>query len=342
MVNKVNAKLSKRYIPKLNQSVSFIGLGTVELGRDWGIAGDNSLHPNERIAESILTTALVNGIDVIDSASSYQLSEERIGRYAPRSKHSYLLITKPGEHSLKADDAHCNVPAYDNIYCKKPGGVYNFSRKAILDDIQKSLKKLNVSQIDVALLHLANETAEDILKKGEALQALVDLKKAGKIKFIGVSVNGPALDLALKQNIDVIEFEYSIINRKNEKYIAIAHKKGIGIIVRGGLGTGLLTSHVAKHIKEPNLPYGDKVRALLKLVNYDYDKLTQLSLAFLYNNKKISTVIIGADRPRFIQKDISLLNNFNDKLLLSKATKLMQQYSTPNFFTEAMGEYYFN
>lgn len=333
--------LPKRFIPKLNRAVSFIGLGTVELGRDWGIASQDSLHPSDEQARGILKSAYSHSIDVIDTATSYQLSEERIGRYLPRQQYHYLLITKPGEYSIKADDPRCQVAAYDRIYCKKPGGVYDFSRAAIFRDINQSLKKLNVPVIDVALLHLANETAEEILLKGEALQALKDLKKQGKIRFIGVSVNGKAIGIALNQEIDVIELEYSLINRSNEKYINLASKKGMAVIVRGGLGTGLLTPHVAKHLNDPHLPYGNKVRALLRLVNNDYDKLTQLALAFLYQNKNISSVIIGADRAAFIDKDIKLLTQFKDDALLANAIKIADRYPTPPYFTEMMGEYYF-
>ncbi|MBA3662459.1 MAG: aldo/keto reductase [Gammaproteobacteria bacterium] len=334
--------LNKRFVPKLGQSVNFLGLGTVELGRDWGIAGTESLHPSEEIAQAVLEAAIDRGFDIIDTASSYQLSEERIGRYIPRNEHNYLLITKPGEHSIKASDPRCKVKSYDHIYCKKPGGIYDFSKAAILNDINISLEKLKVSQLDIVLLHLANETAVEILKKGEALQTLHELKKAGKIRFIGVSVNGDALDLAIKENIDVIEFEYSLINRNNEKYIKLAHDKGMAVIIRGGLGTGLLTSAVAKHLDDPNLPYGNKIRHLMKLVDGNYDKLTQLSLAFLYRNEAISTVIVGADRVFYVDKDIQLLNTFNNNELLDNAIRIADHYPTPEQFTEAMGEYYFN
>lgn len=337
----LNTAIQTRYIKKLDQHVSFLGLGTVELGRDWGIDKQNSIHPSEKNANEILQAAFKNGIHVVDTATSYQLSEERIGRYLPQSQYSYLLITKPGEHSILANDPRCKIPAYDHIYCRLPGAAYDFTRAAIYKDVEESLQKLRVKKIDVALLHLDSKTAAEVMQHGEALQALAELKKQGKVGFIGVSINGEvAKQSVMNEDIDIIELEYSLLNQNNKEAIDIAYSKGIGVIIRGGLGTGLLTPYVAQHINDPNLPYGDKVRALLKLTNYDYQKLTELALAFLYQDSHISTVIVGADKVDFIQQDIKFLNHFHDYALLEKAKKAVAKYKTPNDFTEIMGEYY--
>ena len=50
--------LPRRHINNLNLNVAFLGLGTVELGRDWGIGDDDSLHPSERLSKIVLMTAL--------------------------------------------------------------------------------------------------------------------------------------------------------------------------------------------------------------------------------------------------------------------------------------------
>ncbi|WP_131782155.1 aldo/keto reductase [Legionella gresilensis] len=337
------SELPKRYIKKIDRSVSFIGLGTVELGRAWGIAGKESLHPSESVAQAVLQQALSNDINVIDTASSYGLSEERIGRYIPRTAYNYLLITKPGEHNIKATDPRCEQKAYDEVYCAKPAADYDFSREAIFKDVHESLQKLKTDKLDIVLLHLDNKTAIDVLKKGEAVHALQELREMGKLGFIGVSVNGEAAQHAIDMNLfDVIEMEYSLINQRNKPYIDAAYAKGMGVIIRGGLGTGLLTPYVKQHIDDPNLPYGSKIRALLELTQHDYNQLTSLALAFLYQEPHISSVIIGADRPDYIDKDIKLLKEFKNQALLEKAKAILQHYETPDFFTENMGEYYFD
>lgn len=331
-----------RMIKKLNLNLPFIGLGTVELGRDWGINGANSEKPDDEIVKMVLLTAYHRGWRVIDTASSYQASEELIGRYLPRNQYSYFLITKPGEHSILNNDPRCQKPGTKNQYCQSPAAAYDFSRAAIVRDIHESLKKLNVNKIDLVLLHLQNETALTTLKKGESLQALKDLKQQGLIKYIGVSVNGPGAMYAVeKGDIDFIELEYNLLNQNNKAAIDLAHSKGIGVIVRGGLGTGLLTKSVEAHISDPSLPYGPQVRALLKLTKGNYEQLTVLALAFLKNEPHINTVILGADRPVFIAKDTKLLKTAYDPELLEKAKALVTKFKTPDLYTESVGLYYF-
>lgn len=333
--------LSQRYIPKLNRSVTFFGLGTVELGRDWGIDKNLSVHPSEKSAEKLLNEVLGMGIGVVDSVTSYQLSEERIGKYIPPSKHSYLLITKSGEHSIMANDPRCKKASYDNIYCRTPGGAYDFSPDSIRKEVTQSLKNLKANSLDVVLLHLDSNDAEIVLKKGDALRALHDLKKEGIIHFVGVSINGPAALYAVKNlDIDVIELEYNLLNQTNEDTIRQAHEKGIGVVIRGGLGTGLLTASVAKHLQDLSLPFRSQIKALLELVDNDYDSLTALELYFLYSNPNISTVILGADFPEYMKLDIRLLNEFNQLQLLRQAEELMASFPSPESFTEIMGEYY--
>ena len=116
---------------------------------------------------------------------------------------------------------------------------------------------------------ILSKLAEDVIKKGEAMQALKDLKQAGKVKYIGMSTNGHAAKLAIEAGeIDVIELEYNLLNQTNEENIALAHSKGMGVIVRGGFGTGLLTPYVSKHINDPDLPYGGSrvVTSIIKIM----------------------------------------------------------------------------
>lgn len=338
-----NSKIiASRYIPKLQRSVAFLGLGTVELGRSWGISAEKRQFVSEQQAESVLKTALTAGFNVVDTAAAYGSSEERIRRYIPQNQYPYLLITKAGESPIKADDPQCKKPAEDKVYCANPSSKEDFSYQAIIASVNKSSRKLRIKTLDVVLLHLDEKTADQVLKKGEALQALIDLKRQGKIRYLGVSINGKTALAAIKKyDLDVIELEYSLLNQSNAKAIELAHKKGMAVVVRGGLGTGLLTADVGERIDDPKLPYRDRIMPLLRLTHNNYDQLTALALAFLYENKNISTVVLGADRAEYIQKDIELLKQFHDYKLLEQAKAALQKLKTPKEFTEIMGKYYY-
>ena len=94
----MNRALTKRYIPRMDTEVTFLGFGALEIGRNWGL-GDDKERPEEEVAGQVLNTVLDLGINLIDTASAYHRSEERIGKYVSGRRNEYVLATKCGEHS---------------------------------------------------------------------------------------------------------------------------------------------------------------------------------------------------------------------------------------------------
>lgn len=333
---------SLRYSEKLGRSLTFLGLGALEIGRDWGIGlkGERQ-HPNAQVAKNTLETALQHGVGVIDTAASYHFSEEWIGKYAKPAKNKFLLITKTGESSLLANDKRCKKPSSDGKYCSDPAAIYDFSRAAIRHDVETSLQKLHVNRLDVVLIHFG-PNAEEVINKGEAVAALKELQREGKVHHIGASIDDDLARRCIDSNdFDVIEMEYNLLHQNNSENIALAHAKGMTVIIRGGLGTGLLTAKVAPYLHDPNLPYAEQLNALVKLVNGDFDKLTGLALAFLYKNKNINSVIVGANTSQMLLKDMHLLNSFHDEDLLEQAEKIMAQYKPESYLTSKVDPYFF-
>jgi len=320
--------LELRHIAKMKRDVTFLGLGALEIGRDWGIGtGEDRQHPAAIVAKQVIDTALQQGINVIDTASAYHRSEERVGEFAAPYHNRIMLNTKAGEHSIKANDLRCKRTSYDHVYCENPASYYDFSHDAIVKSVDESLKKLKTDHIDILFLHFGDD-AKAVLAKGEAVATLKALKKSGKIRYMGASTDGDLAKRCIESgDFDAIELEYNLLNQTNKANIALAHEKGMGVFVRGGLGTGLLTAQVKPYLNDPNLPYAKQIKALLKLTDGNYDKLTQLALAFLYENKNISSVIIGFSQPDYITQDIQLINSFNDPALLAQAEQLLEKYS---------------
>ncbi|MDF2690240.1 MAG: aldo/keto reductase [Gammaproteobacteria bacterium] len=130
-----------------------------------------------------------------------------------------------------------------------------------------------------------------------------------------------------------------MLNQSNAKAIELAHQKGMAVIVRGGLGTGLLTPKVAPFLNDPDLPYRNQIKALLNLTHGSYQQLMALELAFLYSNPNISSVIIGAANPTELEEDVQLLNTFNNPELVQQAATLMQKYPSGPF-TDSVDAYF--
>lgn len=299
--------LEKRSIGRMNHTeVTFLGFGALEIGRNWGMGSDNQ-RPEEEVAGKVLTTVLDLGINLIDTASAYHRSEERIGKYVSDRRAEYVLATKCGEHS------------------NEPGTYYDFTYEGISGSIDRSLKLLNTDVIDLLQIHFGPDP-EGTLDKGETLRAMKDAQKAGKVKYLGASIDG---DLAhrciMSGDFDVMQMGYNLIHQGNAENIRLAHERGIGVLIRSGVGNGLLTSRVVDNIDRIGEWERGKVKKLLTLVDGNTDMLTALALQFLYENEGISSVIVGTKKPENVVKNAELLDMELPAGMLEEAKRIVRE-----------------
>ena len=286
--------MEKRILGRTGLQVGFIGFGALEIGRDWGLGPDKvKQRPSEQDTKNILNTALDLGINLIDTASAYHLSEERIGKFIANRRNEYFLASKCGEHN------------------DEPGTYYDFSYKAVKESIDKSLNLLKTDVIDIMQIHFGPHP-EMVLKDGETLAAMQDSQREGKIRFLGASPPFSVLNSCIETDVfDVLQINYSLLNRESEELIKKAADKNIGILIRGGLAAGYLTKKVKNVSPDYNPGKIDKVNNLLELLDNNYDLLPVAALQFLNNNKNISSVLVGTKNIRYLEKAI---NAFDVKL----------------------------
>lgn len=296
--------LEKRFILRAGFATTFLGFGALEIGRDWGFGTENQRRrPTEDIVGEVLNTVLDAGINLIDTASAYHKSEERIGKYISCRRNEYILSTKCGEHSCE------------------PKTYYDFSYNAIKRSIDNSLKLLKTDVIDIMFIHFGPEP-EKVLSDGETLCAMKEAKKEGKIRFLGASTNGEfAKECILSGDFDFMQMDYNLIDRRNEKNIELCEERGMGVFVRTGLARGLLTAKV-KELMDTDFPKKDKVEKLIELVEGNYEELAKLALHFLYQTPGVSSVLVGTKNPENIIRNIQIIDSQIDSGLLSKAINL--------------------
>lgn len=115
-------------------------------------------------ADRILETLLTQGVNHIDVAASYGDAELRVGSWMPEHRQKFFLATKTGDRTAKA----------------------------ARESLHRSLERLRVDRIDLIQLH--NLVEEDewqvALGPGGALEALVDARSQGLVRFIGVTGHG--------------------------------------------------------------------------------------------------------------------------------------------------------
>jgi aryl-alcohol dehydrogenase-like predicted oxidoreductase len=296
-------KLTHRTLGRTGHAVTFIGFGALEIGRDWGLGGETDrVKPAEETAGAVLNGVLDLGVNLIDTASAYHFSEERIGRHVAGRRGEYVLTSKCGEHTGPNETCY-----------------YDFGYEAIRDSINRSLALLRTDRIDVMQIHFGPEP-EQVLDGGETVQAMLEAKEAGKISFLGASPPTHLIRRCIDLGVfDVLQVAYSLVDRGAEADIALAADKGIGILIRSGFGGGLLTPRV---LKRPDLL--PRVQPYLDLLSGDAEQLPALALHFLKRNTGISSVLVGTKSVEHLKANIAAAEAPFDEALLEAAVRVGQ------------------
>jgi aryl-alcohol dehydrogenase-like predicted oxidoreductase len=202
--------------------VSPIGLGTTKLGRNTDVKYPEAFElPSDRQIAELLDTALELGVNLMDTAPAYGESEERLGPFVQANRDRIVLGTKCGE-------------TYEN-----GRSTYDFSKAAIIESAERSLRRLRTDYIDVFLLHSDGRDVEILTQTG-ALEALEELKKMGKVRAIGISAKSEAGILEAARSLDVIMAPFSQKDPALAGPLARAHQAGLGVLAIKGLFSGHL------------------------------------------------------------------------------------------------------
>ena len=177
------------------------GLATSEIGYGtWGMGGDAWKGGSDEEALAALRRSIELGVNFLDTALAYGQghSEELIGQVLRESTAKVLVASK--------------IPPLDRRWPPQPGvGIEDvFPVRHIIDSTEASLRNLGVETLDVQQLHVWNPEWVDQM---EWYRTLEELKKSGKVRFIGISVNAhqPDSTLSLIETglIDTVQVIYN-------------------------------------------------------------------------------------------------------------------------------------
>lgn len=200
-------------------SVSPLGLGTVKLGRDQGVKYPSGFRiPDDRAAGELLAQARALGINLIDTAPAYGVSEQRLGPLLRGQRHDWVICSKVGEE-FDAGASH-----------------FDFSAAHTRFSVERSLQRLETDYLDLLLVHSdGNDLA---VLDGEVYAELEHLKEAGLIRAFGFSGKTVAGGLKALERGDCAMVTYNLNEQGERAVLDYASAHGKGILIKKALASG--------------------------------------------------------------------------------------------------------
>ncbi|MDF7639223.1 aldo/keto reductase [Lactobacillus sp. ESL0791] len=282
---------------------SKLGLGTNKVG------GHNLYQDlNEQDGYALLRASLKKEINFWDTAFAYGLgrSEEMIGDVLQEYDRSQVIVA-----TKAAQD-------------KDNGMAINNSPQFLQEAVDEALLRLKTDYIDIFYIHFPDEKTP----KDEAVDALDEMRQAGKIRAIGVS--NFSLDQIKEANkngkVDIVENEFSLIRRQQAKEtMTYLKENNISFVPFFPLASGLLTGKY-KASDWDKFKQTDNCKLLGTFSEGQFDQaiasvdqvrkiaqkheatVTQVVLAWYMANPEISVVIPGARNVRQVESNAAALD----------------------------------
>jgi aryl-alcohol dehydrogenase-like predicted oxidoreductase len=278
--------LPTRELGRTGLQVTMLGYGAMELrgaprGRD----------VSEEQSERILNAALDAGINFVDTSIDYGLSEERIGKYISHRRSEYYLATKCG---CLAGDLERNPPS------AAPGqrSPHVFTPENIITGIEQSLRRMKTDYVDLLQFHASPSRAQ--LEEHGAIATVLDLKKQGKVRWIGMSGTIPNLKEHIEMGVfDEFQIPYSAMEREHESLITQASEAGAGIVIRGGAAKGGPGKEAGQSWDRwQQVDLSDLLGGMSRM---------EFILRFTYSHPHMDTTIVGTVNPDHLQDNINAL-----------------------------------
>ena len=291
--------------------------------------GNPGLHAwtlDEEAAQPFFRQAVELGVTFWDTANGYGggSSEEFVGRAIKRYARREDIVLATKVHNTMHDG---------------PGGS-GLSRKAILEQLDASLTRLGTDYIDLYQIH----RFDDEVPVEETMEALHDVVKAGKVRYLGASSMW-AWQFAKLQHAAVLggwtrfvsmQDQYNLLKREEEReMLPMCLDLGVGAIPYSPLGKGRLARPWGQHTRR-----GDSDQ-VAKTFDLDIDKpvvdavqriaeergvpMAQIGIAWLLSKQVVAAPIVGATKPHHLADAVAALDI---TLTDDEITRLEQPYTT--------------
>jgi len=295
--------MNYRQLGRTDMRVSEVSFGAWAIGGSWGPVKDEESY-------AALNRAVDLGVNFIDTADVYGdgRSEQLIGRLLNERKEEIFVATKAGRRL-------------------SPHTADGYNRTNLEAFVDRSLRNLGVDCIDLLQLHCP---PTEVYYRPEVFKALDELKRKGKIRYYGVSVEKVAEALKATEYADLqsVQIIFNMFRLKPAtEFFPTAKKRKVGVIVRVPLASGLLAGKITSQTKFPaddhrnfnrqgqafdvgetfsgvNLETGLKAVEELKTIVPQGTTLAQIALRWILMFDSVTCAIPGAKRTGQVDENV--------------------------------------
>lgn len=266
--------LPTRTLGRTGLEVTTLGYGAMSLDDRFG----RTVTSEE--ASTVLNAVLDAGINFIDTSPDYGPSEEFIGEAIAHRRGEYVLATKVG----------CPVDVDEG----QTGHVY--TPRNIRAAVEQSLRRMRTDHLDLVQFH--GSPSRETLEEHGAIAVLDELRREGKIRFVGSSGTHPNIEGQLAMGVfDEFQIPYSALQREHEAVISDAARAGAGTVIRGGVARGGPSEEKAWDVRRlPEVPQ-ERPQATWEGAALDdlLDGMTRMEfmLRFTLSHPDLHTTIVG-------------------------------------------------
>ncbi len=272
--------MEKRNLGNTGLEVTVLGHGTTEIrgSRSW-----NGRPVTDGEAERILHVVLDAGINLLDTAPDYGLSESYIGRFIRQRRDEYYLASKCG-CTIVAKRDHDDYP-------------HVWTRATLLHNIETSLQRMKTDYIDLWQPH---NPAPEPFQAEELVEVMQRVVRQGKVRHIGISTTLPHIETFIEWGVfESFQIPYSALECQEEHSITAAAESGAGTIIRGGVaqgepGAGLGKTEVWTTWDRANL---DELRG-------EGESRTAFLLRFTIAHPHLHTTIVATKNPDHLAENL--------------------------------------
>lgn len=305
---------------------SAIGFGTWPIGGTWDKAGYGGVDDREAIAA--IRRAADLGVTCFDTAPAYGLgrAEEVLAEALGARRQDVVIVTKCGIPFLPEEQRFGRDATYGQI----------------IQSAEESLRRLRTDYLDLLLIHWPDEGTP----AAETMRALVELRDAGKVRFIGVSNFSPQqmADCLRYGPLHAAQVGYNLFDRRHEgETFAFCQEHGIGVMAYGPLAHGLLAGQFTEETTfgERDWRAGGSIFGLPLFTRENFVRnvrvverlkafaaargytVAQLALAWVLRHPAVSVALVGARTSAEIETALPALDWHLDESELTAIETIM-------------------